>query len=71
MKVTKKSRLLFVLLGTLTTSLLLISDYGFCQSSFYQGKTLRIIQGSPAGGTGDLRVKATIPFLQNTYRVTR
>ena len=64
MKVTKKSRLLFVFLGTLTTLLLLVSDYGFCQSSFYQGKTLRIIQGSPAGGTGDLRVKATIPFLQ-------
>jgi tripartite-type tricarboxylate transporter receptor subunit TctC len=63
-QVTKKSRLLFVLLGTLAAPLLYLSDYGFCQSSFYRGKTIRIVQGSPAGGTGDLRVKATIPFLQ-------
>ena len=64
MKVTNKSRLSFVLLGTLTAQLLIVFDYAFCQSSFYRGKTIRIIQGSPAGGTGDLRVKATITFLQ-------
>ncbi|HEX2230137.1 MAG TPA: hypothetical protein VHM64_23625 [Candidatus Binatia bacterium] len=39
-------------------------DYTYSQTAFYQGKTIRMIQGSPAGGTGDLRVKATIPFLQ-------
>ena len=50
MQMTKKSGLLFVFLGTLATLLLLVSDYGFCQSSFYPGKTIRIVQGSPAGG---------------------
>jgi tripartite-type tricarboxylate transporter receptor subunit TctC len=34
------------------------------QTPYYQGKTIKMIQGSPAGGTGDLRVKAVIPYLQ-------
>jgi tripartite-type tricarboxylate transporter receptor subunit TctC len=54
----------FVLLGTVATHLFLRPVYGSGQSRFYQAKTIKIIQGSPAGGTGDLRVKATIPFLQ-------
>jgi tripartite-type tricarboxylate transporter receptor subunit TctC len=32
--------------------------------AFYEGKTITIIQGRGAGGTGDLRVKAVIPFLK-------
>jgi tripartite-type tricarboxylate transporter receptor subunit TctC len=36
----------------------------FSQSDFYQGKTITIIQGRDPGGTGDLRVKAIMPFLQ-------
>jgi len=36
----------------------------FAQSNFYQGKTIRIIHGRNAGGSGDLRVKALVPFLQ-------
>lgn len=36
----------------------------FGQSDFYQGKTIRIIQGRNAGGSGDLRVRAMVPFLQ-------
>ncbi len=36
----------------------------FAQSNFYQGKTIRIIHGRNAGGSGDLRVKAMVPFLQ-------
>jgi hypothetical protein len=36
----------------------------FAQSNFYQGKTIRIIHGRNAGGSGDLRVKAMTPFLQ-------
>lgn len=31
---------------------------------FYEGKTITIIQGRGPGGTGDLRVKAVIPFLK-------
>lgn len=34
------------------------------QTPFYQGKTLKIIDGSEPGGTGDLRTKTLIPFLQ-------
>ena len=34
------------------------------QAPFYQGKTLTIVQGRQAGGTGDLRVRAQVPFLQ-------
>ena len=33
-------------------------------ASFYEGKTLTIIQGRSAGGLGDVRVKAAIPYLQ-------
>ena len=34
------------------------------QTSFYQGKTVTIIQGRDPGGSGDLRTKALVPFLQ-------
>jgi tripartite-type tricarboxylate transporter receptor subunit TctC len=34
------------------------------QASFFQGKTITVIQGRDPGGTGDLRVKALFPFLQ-------
>jgi hypothetical protein len=34
------------------------------QADFYQGKTIRIIHGRNAGGSGDLRVKAMLPFMQ-------
>ncbi|MGB7949469.1 MAG: hypothetical protein WCH75_17415 [Candidatus Binatia bacterium] len=37
---------------------------GFSQASFFQGKTVTIVQGRDPGGTGDLRVKALFPFLQ-------
>jgi tripartite-type tricarboxylate transporter receptor subunit TctC len=36
----------------------------FAQTSFYQGKTITIIQGRDPGGTGDMRTRALIPFLQ-------
>jgi tripartite-type tricarboxylate transporter receptor subunit TctC len=45
--------LLMVLPGTL-----------FAQSDFYKGKTITIIHGRDAGGTGDMRVRAMIPLLQ-------
>ena len=37
---------------------------GFAQSPFYQGKTITIIQGRDPGGTGDMRVRAVIPYLR-------
>ncbi len=36
----------------------------FSQTYFYRGKTITIIQGRDPGGTGDLRVKAIMAFLQ-------
>jgi len=37
---------------------------GFCQASFYQGKTITVVQIVGAGGTGDVRRRALFPFLQ-------
>jgi tripartite-type tricarboxylate transporter receptor subunit TctC len=34
------------------------------QTPFYQGKTITLIQSGEAGGTGDMRVKALMPFLR-------
>lgn len=34
------------------------------QTDFYKGKTITIIQGRKPGGTGDVRVRALMPFLQ-------
>ena len=36
----------------------------FAQESFFKGKTITIVQGRGPGGTGDLRVRALVPFLQ-------
>ena len=36
----------------------------FSQGDFYRGKTITIVQGRDPGGTGDLRVRAMMPFLQ-------
>lgn len=36
----------------------------FAQADFYKGKTIRIVHGRNAGGSGDLRVRALVPFLQ-------
>ncbi|HEY6363655.1 MAG TPA: hypothetical protein VI585_02570, partial [Candidatus Binatia bacterium] len=36
----------------------------FSQSDFFKGKTIAIVQGRDPGGTGDMRVRAMIPFLQ-------
>lgn len=34
------------------------------QTPFYQGKTITVVQGRDPGGTGDIRVRAVLPFLQ-------
>ena len=36
----------------------------FSQAQFFQGKTITIVQGRDPGGTGDMRVRAMMPFLQ-------
>ncbi|MBI4529625.1 MAG: hypothetical protein HY695_37985 [Deltaproteobacteria bacterium] len=41
-----------------------LTDPAFSQTDFYKGKTITLIQGRRPGGTGDVRVRALIPFLQ-------
>jgi len=43
---------------------ILLSSAATAQTSFFQGKTITIVQGRDPGGTGDLRVRALVPFLQ-------
>ncbi|HXV50019.1 MAG TPA: hypothetical protein VEB61_14525 [Candidatus Binatia bacterium] len=44
-------------------SFYLLPTTAFSQASFFQGKTVVVVQGRDPGGTGDLRVKALFPFL--------
>jgi len=48
----------------LVLSCLVWSAEVHAQAPFYQGKTITIVQGRDPGGTGDLRVRALVPFLQ-------
>jgi tripartite-type tricarboxylate transporter receptor subunit TctC len=43
---------------------LFIGGVAFPQTSFFQGKTVTIVQSSAPGGVGDMRTKAIVPFLQ-------
>src|SRR6266550_3417295 len=36
----------------------------FSQAPFYQGKTVTVIASTSPAGTGDLRIKALVPFLR-------
>ena len=42
----------------------LIPSRAFSQAPFYQGKTITVIVSTSPAGTGDLRVKALMPFLR-------
>src|ERR687898_3423827 len=42
----------------------LLPAHALSQSNFYEGKTVTLIATTSAGGTGDLRVKAMVPFLK-------
>lgn len=58
----KLERSLSLLLGNLLV--FLSPALSFSQAPFYQGKTITIIRGEAAGGTGDLMMRAEIPFLK-------
>src|SRR4030095_9654839 len=53
-----------ILCSALLTQLVLLPDFLYSQSDFYRGKTIRIVHGRDAGGSGDLRGKALGAFLQ-------
>ena len=42
---------------------LFMGGVAFPQTSFFQGKTVTIVQSSAPGGVGDMRTKAIVPFL--------
>jgi len=48
----------------LLAQLVLLPDFLYSQSEFYRGKTITIIHGRSAGGSGDVRARAVAPFLQ-------
>jgi len=50
-------------LGALLLDLFFVS-FAFPQTSFFQGKTVTIVESSSPGGVGDMRTKAVVPFLQ-------
>ena len=56
-----KSSAIVLLLGALFWSL---PSNAFSQSNFYEGKTVTLLATESAGGTGDSRVKAMVPFLK-------
>ena len=54
----------WALLVVFIICLVVLPSTVFSQSDFYRGKTITIVQGRDPGGTGDLRVRALVPFLQ-------
>jgi tripartite-type tricarboxylate transporter receptor subunit TctC len=52
------------LLVALLTLFIVSPGPALAQTPFYQGKTITIVQGRDPGGTGDMRVRAMLPFLQ-------
>jgi tripartite-type tricarboxylate transporter receptor subunit TctC len=59
----KSVAFLQITLGVLLLDLLIVRP-ALPQTSFFQGKTITIVQSSGPGGVGDMRTKAIVPFLQ-------
>ena len=53
-----------VLMAAVLGFLLVAPGPSLPQTPFFQGKTVTIVQGRDPGGTGDMRVRAMMPFLQ-------
>lgn len=53
-----------ITLPTLYALVFLCPTLAYSQAPFYQGKTITIVHGRAAGGSGDFRVRAVLPFLQ-------
>src|SRR5918992_2550946 len=53
-----------LLAGAALMHLFVLAAEVLAQASFFQGKTITIVQGRDPGGSGDLRVRALVPFLE-------
>jgi tripartite-type tricarboxylate transporter receptor subunit TctC len=51
-------------LGLLVCWLVVFSAEALAQTPFYQGKTITVVSGVAPGGSGDVRIKALLPFLR-------
>jgi tripartite-type tricarboxylate transporter receptor subunit TctC len=60
---TRLSRTLSVAM-LFTASLVFCCTDGSAQTPFYQGKTITVVSGVAAGGSGDIRIRALLPFLR-------
>jgi tripartite-type tricarboxylate transporter receptor subunit TctC len=61
---TKLGRAVALFLAILFLRAWFLPDDLLGQAPFYQGKTITLIQGREAGGSGDMSVRAVIPYLQ-------
>ena len=59
----KLAKLLTILLLGVV-SLLGFGAHVYAQTPYYQGKTIRLIQGREPGGSGDVRSKLVAPYLK-------
>jgi tripartite-type tricarboxylate transporter receptor subunit TctC len=50
--------------GLLACSLVVCAAEAVAQTPFYQGKTITVVSGVAPGGSGDIRIKALLPFLR-------
>jgi tripartite-type tricarboxylate transporter receptor subunit TctC len=57
-------RRLYCWLITVSLLVFFFPNAGDCQSPYYQGKTITVVQGRNPGGVGDLRIKVIVPFLK-------
>lgn len=60
----KSNSAVFLQISLSALLLNLIAGNAFAQASFFQGKTVTILESSAPGGVGSLRTKAIVPFLQ-------
>ncbi len=59
-----RKKCLITFFAALFAHLIMLPGRLFSQTDFFKGKTITIIHGRDPGGTGDMRVRAMIPFLQ-------
>jgi tripartite-type tricarboxylate transporter receptor subunit TctC len=52
-----------MLCSALLAQLVLLPDFLYSQSDFYRGKTITMIHGRSAGGSGEYRARSVAPFL--------
>jgi tripartite-type tricarboxylate transporter receptor subunit TctC len=53
-----------ILSSALLAQIFLLPDFLYSQSDFYKGKTVTLIHGRSAGGSGEYRARAVAPLLQ-------